>query len=312
MISLQDHKITLPKNSPPLHWERVDCNLCRHDDTTTYHRERLPYFDTLLNFEIVCCRRCSLVYTNPRLKDYNAAYLKGFDETDSQIEDHARFKSVVFQNALSRIRNWQNTSGAPAGGKLLDIGCGSGHFIKAANQNSFDACGIEPTCGSAAYGIEKLNLNILNQDLFETQLPENHFDVITAWDVIEHLPDPQAMLRRAAKWLKPGGIMALRFPSAPWQKIKGFVFHQLFNSERASFAPTIHLYFFSEKTFTLLCDRIGLEVLRFHNTDCEPNTRNTLFDAAKRISQFTLQGIELCSGKRLGNLEVYCRKTPNV
>ena len=312
MITAQKKTISQPKDSPPLHWERVVCNLCQQDDTTTYHRERLPYFETILDFEIVRCRHCGLVYTNPRLKDYNAAYLKGFEETDHEIEDHARFKSAVFQNALSRIQKWQNTSGSPAGGKLLDIGCGSGHFIKAANQNGFDACGIEPTSGSADYGIEKLNLNILNQDLFDAQLPENHFDVITAWDVIEHLPDPQAMLRRAAKWLKPGGIIALRFPSAPWQKIKGFVFHQLLKSERASFAPTIHLYFFSEKTFTSLAQRLGLEILRFHNTTSEPNTHSTLFDAAKRISQFTLQGIELCSGRRLGNLEVYCRKAANV
>ena len=92
-------------------WERVNCNLCGRDDSQTYHRERLPYFETLLDFTIVRCRHCGLVYTNPRLIDHNAAYLYASSEDETVIESHAQAKRPILDRALQEILHWQKHLG---------------------------------------------------------------------------------------------------------------------------------------------------------------------------------------------------------
>ena len=297
--------------TPPVRWERVSCNLCGRDDSELYHKERLPYFNTMLDFQIVRCRHCGLVYTNPRLSDHNAAYLQAGSSDPEIIEAHDRAKAVIFTAALDRIETLLNFRDVGKGGtasRLLDVGCGSGHFMAAARARGFDVCGIEPASAPADYAAQKFNIPVIRKNILDTDLPAESFDVITAWDVIEHVSDPQAVLRCCAGWLKPGGIMTLRFPSANWQKIKAVVLHSMPARSRAVFAPTIHLYFFSEKTFTLLSRKVGLNILYTKTTAAEQNTDNYLLDYIKVISHLVIRGLDALSGTHLGNLEVYCRK----
>ena len=296
-MTLLDHKPTQTTTPPSLRWETVICNLCGSSDDELYHQESVPYFDTPLDFNIVRCKQCDLVYTNPRLSDYNATYLfSGSDDFD-RIEDHARSKLPVFQSALKQIITQQKRCGSQPGGNLLDLGCGSGHFLRAAEQSGFTGCGIEPVEGFARYAAEKVGVNVLHDDIYTVDLPNNHYDVITAWDVIEHVSDPKAMLTRCARWLKPGGILALRFPSSTWQKIKGVIFHQWLHSTRASFGPTMHLYFFSDKTIRKMAEQVDFDVLECFTTTAEANTQNMLLDGIKLVSHYMVRGIELCSGR---------------
>lgn len=293
---------------PAVRWEQVMCNLCGRDEGEPYHRERLPYFDEMLDFQIVRCRHCGLVYTNPRLADHNVAYLLGSSDNPEEIERHGQAKAAVFVGALNEIERLQQRSGNKTGGRLLDVGCGSGHFLAAARKRGFKVCGIEPACVSANYGVEKFGLEVIGKNILDVDLPAESFDVITAWDVIEHVADPQAVLERCADWLRPGGIMALRFPSATWQKIKAVILHQLLAGRRWVFGPTIHLYFFTEQTFTQIGQNVGLEVLRTKTTAAEANTNSAVLDQVKLASNMVIRGIEMVSGRHLGNLEVYCCK----
>jgi len=302
------------QNNPAdqLQWERVNCNLCGADDTEIYHRERLPYFEQMLDFQIVRCRQCSLVYTNPRLADHNATYLYGSDFNPEQIEAHAHAKQNVFERALNEITTLyqsnpqpDETSHSPT---LLDVGCGSGHFVSLARKHNFRASGIEPTTASARYATEILNVPVHIGPIADIELPPQSIDIITAWDVIEHVADPLAVMQRCVTWLRPGGIMALRFPSSTWQKIKGLILHNLLASRRPVFSPTMHLYFFNVRTFSQMAHKVGLTVLKAKTTPAEANTDNQLLNYAKLTSQLFLRTIETAGGKPIGNLEVYCRK----
>ena len=82
---------------PEVRWERVACNICDSDDTDVYHHERLPYFDKILDFQIVRCRNCGLVYTNPRLADHNATYLYAGSDDPDEIERHDLAKAAVLR-----------------------------------------------------------------------------------------------------------------------------------------------------------------------------------------------------------------------
>ncbi|MFC1783731.1 class I SAM-dependent methyltransferase [Planctomycetota bacterium] len=291
-----------------LRWEMVNCNLCGRDDYEPYHQERLAYFGRQFDFKIVRCCHCGLVYTNPRLVDHNATYMWGSSADSLEIERHAQAKALIFKKGLKEIKRQQKRQGRAPGGTLLDVGCGSGHFLGLAREVGFKVCGIEPVEVLADYAIDTFGAPVQCEEVLKAQLPFEGFDVITAWDVLEHVADPYAVLRRCGQWLRPGGIMALRFPSASWQKIKGVVLHDWLSSKWPAFGATMHLYFFSEGTFERLARRAGLEVLRFRTTAIESNTNSLVGDCAKALSHLTLRGLEIVSRKRWGNLEVYCRK----
>ena len=290
----------------PVRWERVNCNLCGRDDTEIYHRERLPYFEELLDFTIVRCRHCGLVYTNPRLVDHNAAYLYASSEDTSVIESHAQAKRPIWERALNEILHWQKRAGTSRAETLLDIGCGHGHFLNGARKQGFSVLGIEPAEVPARYAKEVFQLPVMQGEVSRIELEPESIDVITMWDVIEHVSDPKSVLQHCSRWLKPGGIMALRFPSSTWQKIKGIVFA---STNRPTFGATIHLYFFNGHTFTEMARRVDLDVLRIRNTGAEANSNNAILDRVKKASYIAMRAIEAISGKNLGNLEVYCQKS---
>jgi len=309
MTLLMQDKPEKQTNIPPVRWERVRCNLCGQDRTRLYHQERLDFFDSELDFEIVRCCHCGLVYTNPRLDAHNANYLFS-DETCAQIEAHARAKKPVFESALKQIHLCQRRIKGSSGGKLLDVGCGSGHFMLAASQNGYEVHGIEPAPVSARYAQDQLSLPVIQKNILEVDFPPQSFDIITAWDVIEHVSDPRAVLTRCSHWLRPGGILAVRFPSARWQKFKGILFHKLCQSNRPAFGATMHLYFFSEITFTKICRDIGLKVYKTQTTPLEANTGRCLIDKIKLVGNIVMKSVENISGLHPGNLEIYCYK-PN-
>ena len=299
------------RTSPPIRWEWVPCNLCGRDDPEQFHQERLNYFNTVLDFQIVRCRHCGLVYTNPRLSDHNATYLWGSCDDPDTIEQHGRVKGPVFDKALNRIELLVHRTDNALGNmppRLLDIGCGSGHFLAAARHRGFEVCGIEPARIPADYAEGTFHLPVIRHTILDTELPEEQFDVITAWDVIEHVSDPRAVMSRCVRWLKPNGIMALRFPSAHWQKFKGLILHRLLASERAVFAPTMHLYFFTAHTFARMCRPLGLKVERIQTTPAEKNTNHFLLDRIKVMTGALLRSLDSLCQSPLGNLEVFCRR----
>ena len=292
---------------PAVQWEQSCCNLCGADGAELYHRERVRYFDDLLDFRIVRCPHCGLVRTDPRLAQRNATYL--CTEPDvADLEAHARAKAKVFREGIRRIIGWQKRLGMEERGSLLDIGCGSGHFLAEAQEHGFTVCGIEPASQPARYAAERFGVRVIDSDVLDVELSRESFDVITAWDVLEHVPDPKAVLSRCAAWLKPGGIMALRFPSAAWQKTKAVLFGRLLRISRPAFAPTIHLYFFNADTFERMADQVGLEVLQVRTTRTEANTGSWMLDLFKMGANAAVRIIELLNGRHIGNLEVYCRR----
>ena len=99
-------------------------------------------------------------------------------------------------------------------GRLLDIGCGTGHFLaEMGRYPGWELAGVEPNAKAAEFARQALGLNVHLGDLFSAQFPDHHFDVVTMWDVLEHLYEPVSVLREIHRVLKPDGVLILRTPS---------------------------------------------------------------------------------------------------
>ncbi|MBI2443490.1 MAG: class I SAM-dependent methyltransferase [Candidatus Levybacteria bacterium] len=196
--------------------------------------------------QIVRCRNCSLVYVNPRENLKNL--LKGYEDVeDPEYIETEKYRKIILSEHLRELERWKHK------GKLLDVGCFAGYFLTLAKDHGWSPFGIEPS--SWAVRIAKKNgARLLGKDIETTTLPKNYFDVITLWDVIEHLANPSDILEKLSHSMKRGGVIALGTPNVDslFAKVLG---------EKCPFFIRMHLILFSPKTLRRLLEKHGFSVL---------------------------------------------------
>jgi SAM-dependent methyltransferase len=240
--------------------EHVSCALCGADDADTvseaqYDREKdadlVQKFrasgDELLIDRLVRCRRCGLQYVNPRLRGdlILTSYTEGEDATYvSQLAARER----TFDAALTEIERL-----AGRRGRLLDIGTAAGAFVAAAVKRGWDAEGCEPNRWLGEWGARHYGIRIRQGSVFDQDYADGTFDVVTLWDVIEHTPDPRAVLDRCRALLKPGGLLIVNYPD-----IGSWIARLL--GRRWLFLTSVHLWYFDRATIARLMETGGFAV----------------------------------------------------
>jgi radical SAM protein with 4Fe4S-binding SPASM domain len=230
--------------------EEVNCSLCGEPPPF----ESVPIFNKF-NFPYFSCPKCTLIYPSPRPKEHyiNEQYKSGrfskfFHKVYLPSADY-RMKTIF----LERVENIIKPR-VPSG-KILDIGCSSGHFLKVADNHGYDVFGIEPNPEMVLFAKQILGLqNIKNGMFTDGMYPSNYFDVITLWDVLEHVVDPNKLLQAAKNILKPGGWIF-----AYTENIDSFnVF--ISKSDSEMIAADVHIRHYSPKTFKIEFEKAGFAV----------------------------------------------------
>jgi SAM-dependent methyltransferase len=202
-------------------------------------------------FRVARCSDCGMVFVSPRPADSDLGryYVAGYyDKPGEDSGGIGRWLGRLFM--VERVR--KATCGRSPG-RVLDIGCGEGTFLSAMARRGWDAWGVEVSSDGAARAAARPGLKIFDKRLEDCDLAPASFDLITLWHSIEHVPDPGALLRRAAGLLKEDGILFLAFPSAAsWD-------FALFGPRWFHLDPPRHLHYFSPETMGALLERCGLE-----------------------------------------------------
>lgn len=99
-------------------------------------------------------------------------------------------------------------------GRLLDVGAATGFFVEQSNSIGWDAVGIEPSEWAATDARTELGVDVQTGDLESIRFPDAAFEVVTLWEVIEHLPDPRTTPREIRRILRPDGRLILSTPDA--------------------------------------------------------------------------------------------------
>jgi SAM-dependent methyltransferase len=157
-------------------------------------------------------------------------------------------------NALDALRRVEKFTRK---GRLLDMGCGAGFHLAAAREAGWQVEGLEPLTGHAVYARAKFGLRVVNDVLRDDTYPDGSFDAITAFQVFEHLPDPDSVMRQLVRALKAGGALLVEVPnvSDPLTKIVG---------PRSRHFVIDHLNFFNARTLGNLMRKHGLRVVSVH------------------------------------------------
>lgn len=212
-------------------------------------QDAIPYFLTnrakAVHGNIVKCRNCNFVFTNPQYtpEEYQNIYknIKNYKDTEKLSEKRfARLKAVV-------------TRYCPKG-ELLDLGCGDGQFMNLMKPD-FKCRGIELA------GEERISRNrddIYHGNFQKIVCSENpswasKFDVVTAWDFFEHVPELNDYLESILYILKKGGWLFCTIPN-----ISSLT--ALLTGEKWNCLLLEHLWYFSPKTFRAYVNNFGINL----------------------------------------------------
>lgn len=177
--------------------------------------------------------------------------IKGYaDSRDEKYVSQAEGRLKTFQKCLDIVEKY-----APKRGRILDVGCAAGFFLKIAKERGWQTDGVEPSKWLANWGNKKYGLKIRTGTFRNAKFFSNHFDAVTMWDVLEHTPDPSAEIREAYRVLKKDGLLVVNFPNigSKLAKIAG---------SRWWFLLSVHLWYFTPDTLTKMLEKNGFRVMR--------------------------------------------------
>jgi SAM-dependent methyltransferase len=206
------------------------------------------------------CRQCGLIYANPRapeakiLSRYSSDYfwkeylpsLGVVDGTFDLAQFDARHAAVL-----------QMIAARATGRRLLEVGCGAGFFLKAAERAGWHVEGIELSTEASRFAVERLQLPIRRERAEDAPIEPGSFDAAVMFDVIEHLFDPRAVLGAIARALTPGGTLVISTPNVDSAS------RYLLGIDWAVLSPLEHVYYFNEDSLRRLLEATGFSDVRF-------------------------------------------------
>jgi len=238
-LARSPHKLPTSGSSP--------CELCGGGDSRVLY-PALPL--------IRQCRECGLIFHYPQPSENELKELYGEDyfiskhSAESGYDNYLRDEENISRTAAKRLAYIEKYQ--PDKGRLLEIGCATGFFLKTALSRGWDCEGIEFSGFASAYARSQ-GLKVMSGSV-QDYTTENPFDVIALWDVIEHVPSPRKDLLKMRALLKPGGTLVLATPAVD------SLTHYLYRDKWMGFKDVEHLYFFSRKTLSGLLQDCGFQV----------------------------------------------------
>jgi 2-polyprenyl-3-methyl-5-hydroxy-6-metoxy-1,4-benzoquinol methylase len=235
----------LEKHIPP------PCTLCGERDTHVRDDSETPY-------KVLRCTRCGLISVFPQPKPesltahYDEPYYRAFI-------DQSAAKKKLWHKRLSSLNRMHNNTR----GKLLDIGCGDGLFLALAKKDGWDVEGTELSAWPIPYIKKTYGIVVHQGELASLPLLQEHYDVITLWHSIEHMPDPVGMLKKASALLKKDGILVIACPNAKnyFMSIAYFCIKLRRDKLFSKSDREVHLYHFTDETLKKTLRASGFELL---------------------------------------------------
>jgi SAM-dependent methyltransferase len=209
-------------------------------------------FELGIHPDIYRCASCTFVFNEPAsgAEDHLERYTR---VDDPQYLEQRASRRATYGRELDRLEE------LCAGRELLDVGCYAGFFLEQARERGWRVAGVEPSKWAAAFARRELGLEVW-QGPIEGYLPEDparRFDLVTLWDVLEHLSDPLTVLRRLRDLLRPRGLLAFTTHNldAPIARaLRG----------RYPFFMEMHTVHLNDRTRDLLLDSTGFALVERH------------------------------------------------
>lgn len=236
-----------------------NCPICNSNHFKPY----LKCIDNTVSretFSMVQCTSCSFIITNPRPADsdlgkyyQSSAYISHSDTKEGLINKLYHFVRNYTLKQKVKLINKHDHFGANK--KVMDIGCGSGHFLNALKQNSINSFGLEPDEQTRQAAIKNFNLDIFSSEQLFSLNPES-VSTVTMFHVLEHVANLNEYFKAIHNVLKPKGTFVVAVPN--YQSSDA----QHYKQNWAAYDVPRHLNHFSAETITQLASNNNFKLIK--------------------------------------------------
>jgi 2-polyprenyl-3-methyl-5-hydroxy-6-metoxy-1,4-benzoquinol methylase len=229
--------------------EGIRCCVCNNNDTSLFS---LKYDKE--NFIVAECKNCSFLF----IPQYFSQRISYEDYKGEEVLEQVRRGNnwLKMQRHLLRfkfIKKFQPQ------GDLFDLGTGWGHFLSTGRELGYNVHGIEVSEMPCKYAREELNLPVENVNFFNMKIKKSAYDLITMWDVLEHIPDADEVINRCNLMLRDNGYIILQVP-----QIDSIISKML--KENWNMISSGHVNLFSKKTIRKLFEDRGFKIQKIKSS----------------------------------------------
>ena len=242
-----------------------NCPLCDDSRNALVYRVIVPSGNHAGVFELRRCQSCDIVFVSPRLSDDELSKLYDEDFYFSTGWSYETLASSVIEFIQSRRRHRVERHVQP--GRLLDIGSGDGRFAHHMAHHGWDATGIDfsPAAQEFAHRFRS-SARFLQGSLEDYHFPARSLDLVTLWQVLEHIGEPRPLLQRCYNLLEPGGMFVASVPNIDgWSS-------RLTRERWWGLDVPRHLVHYSPSTLRCSLEQAGFRVIhiRHHSLQYDP------------------------------------------
>lgn len=231
------------------------CNLCGSINTKIILESTDRFFHFKDKFYIHKCVDCGLLYTVPQLKgeELEKHYPMSYPPYLPKKINQKRNKILEFVKKSVNDRQYYFPPRANIG-KVLEIGCSTGLFLKELEGRGFDVMGVEFNKEAVLYATSKLNLSVQRGDFLLTDVPDIHFDFVIGLMVLEHFSNPMEALKKIHQSLKKEGLFIFNIPNT------GSIERKIFKERWFAYEIPRHLYHFNVNTIKSYLTKTGFSL----------------------------------------------------
>jgi 2-polyprenyl-3-methyl-5-hydroxy-6-metoxy-1,4-benzoquinol methylase len=223
------------------------CPLCGGRDASDFVQAPDRFNLRIQMYTLVRCAHCTCVWLAAPPAPAEMSFHYGEDYHDAIVKSGESSAAVRWGQPRELISKFKQ------GGNILDIGCSSGGFLSTLNTANWKLHGIEIAPETAEKARLATGAEIFTGEATRAPFEPNSFDVITSFDVLEHVYDPSRFLGKVLEWLKPGGIYYVALPNIDsWES-------HWFGSYWYGLELPRHLFHFSPKSLAFVTKALGFE-----------------------------------------------------
>jgi len=224
-------------------YNNISCCVCKNSNNnkfgTKYNKN---------NFIVVECNHCSFNF----IPQFFSKHITYENYKDEKVLEKVR-KGNDWLKMQRHLLRFKLIKKYKKEGSLFDLGVGWGHFLYTGRELGYDVFGIEVAKIPFQYANQDLNLPVERIDFFNLEVKDDTYDIITIWDVLEHIVDADKVMEKCNKMIKGGGYLFIQVP-----QIDSFFAKR--GKENWRMISSGHVNYFSKKTIKLLLENKGFKV----------------------------------------------------
>jgi SAM-dependent methyltransferase len=221
------------------------CPLCGQAGAQEWLRAPDRFHGRQQSYALARCPACSLAWLSqpPRPAEMHLHYTEAYHKLISGAGDDPK----RWNERKADLAQYKQS------GTLLDLGCSSGSFLDSMRSRSWRLYGVEMSPDEARTAEERTGAQVFVGNVVDAPFAAGSFDVITCFDVLEHLYEPQRVMAKVAQWLKPGGVFYVQVPNIDSAEahVFGTYWHGL--------ELPRHLFHYSPASLKFLAESAGLQ-----------------------------------------------------